>query len=71
MRKKVQFGRTMHCLPQRLKSMFFLKNFRVEGAQRGPGVKKKFQKNPIDVSLSGNCVATQSVFGLLQDYLKD
>ena len=30
--KKVHFGRTMHCLPQKLNSTgFFEKNFRVEG----------------------------------------
>ena len=47
-RKKVHFGRTMHCLPQRLRSMFF-EFFR--SPWRELGVKKKFQRT---FSLWGN-----------------
>ena len=54
-RKKVLFGKTMHCLPQRLKSLFF-EIFQVE---RGHGVKKK-NSNNIDFSLWGNRATTQS-----------
>ena len=43
--KKDYFGRTVHCLPQRIKSMF-LKKFRVKDPRREPGVvKKKFLKS--------------------------
>ena len=45
--KKVYFGRTIHCLPQRLKSTFF-EIFPSGGyPRRRPGVKKKFQKTLI------------------------
>ena len=40
-RKKVHFGRTMHCLPQSLKSTLFEKNLSGQGEQ---GVKIIFQK---------------------------
>ena len=49
--KKVHLGRTMHCLPQRLKSMFFEKIFS-SNAPEQPGVMKKtFQKTLILASL--------------------
>ena len=41
MRKKVHFGRTMHCLPQMLKSTFFEKKFKWSGPEGGYGMKKK------------------------------
>ena len=37
----------MHCLPRRIKSMFFFKYFLVKGARKEPGMKKKFQNSLI------------------------
>ena len=47
--KKVQFGRTIHCLPQRLKSMFF-ENILSRGFPKGTWSEEIFSKN-IDFSL--------------------
>ena len=44
----------------------FLKKIPVEGAQRGPGVKKIFQKTLISV-LGANSATTQTHFVLLHD----
>ena len=41
MRKKVHFGRTMHCLSQRLKWTFFWNFFFTPGLLQGPFTRKK------------------------------
>ena len=45
-RKKLHFGRTIHCLPQRLKSTFFEKKFE-RAALNGPVEWENFQKTLI------------------------
>ena len=60
-RKKVYFGRTMHCLPQRLKKMnkCSLKFFWVEWCE------EKISKN-LDFSLWGNPATTQTHYKYLK-----
>ena len=59
-RKKVHFGRTMYCLPQRLKSMCF-DIFSSGGSwKRGHGVKKIFQKTLILVFEAKNALSFQN-----------
>ena len=69
MKKKVHFVRTMHCLHQRPKSMFFEK-FSSGGSQKRIWSEEKISKN-IDFCLWGNRATTESVYGWLHDYFKD
>ena len=56
MRKKVLFGRTIHCLPQRLKSKVFV-IFSSGGSPKGTRSEENFSKN-IDFSLWVNHAST-------------
>ena len=67
--QKLSFGKTMHCLPQRLKSTF-LGEILSEGCTKETRSEENFSKN-IDVSLSGNRATAQSVFRWLHNYLND
>ena len=66
-RKKIHFGRTMHCLPQRLKLMF-IEIFSSGGCSRGPGVKKFFQKTFIlvfEVIVAAAATQTHNIWNLI------
>ena len=66
-RKKVHFDKTMHCLPQSLKSTFF-EIFSSGAAPKESAEWEVIPKN-VDFSLWGN--RATSMFGWLHDYLKD
>ena len=65
--KMFNFGRTMHCLPKRLKSMMlFGKKFEWKVAEKGTQNKENISKNALVFE-----VTTQTHFGLLHNYIKD